>query len=400
MADPILPSAAVFETAAIDAIVAARPSTAVHFNNPASVYRRLPTMWRAQALTLLARLADEVKSARLKTATGDALRSLCASEFRTQLPAAPQTALGGVLLARTGSAQGVVPQGTRFQKVANPNGVPLPIPGAAYTTTAPVYVKSGQLNAYFPLQATAPGATSNFPLFTGYGAQGVIVPSQPLFDPTFTTTLGVSAAGGSSGLPDPVLVAASKAYVVGQFGPTQGAAIAGLLAQQSVRHIAAFPASSALPYAGLYVADESWADAPQWHSAVAQVIANAWTGFGCRIRFGTVANLQIAVTASFTLNKTEDLNSTPSIDVGVRATAEAYFNNRPDWYRYRLGALQQALSKADSRIRRCTNVVVTDVLTGQIVQEPPNLFTQVWSPTVTHYYLTDQNVTTTYYPPA
>jgi hypothetical protein len=264
-----------------------------------------------------------------------------------------------------------------------------------------VFVRAGQTLAYFPLVATAAGSGGNFPLFTGYPVAGVIVPAAPqsLFDPTFTTTVSASAAGGSSGLPDPVLVAASKAYMVGRFGPTQGAAIAGLLAQQSVRHYQIFPASSLLPYAGIYIADESWADSPEWHAAVAQTLSNSWTGFGCRLRFGITVNCQIAVAAVLMVDQSEYLNNTSLIDVGIRSAAEAYFNNRPDWYRFRIGSLQQVLSKADPRIRRCLSVTVTNVVTGDVVQEQPNVFQQVWQPTITHYYLTDQNVTTSYVPP-
>lgn len=398
MADPILPSATVFETAAIDAIVSARPSTLAQFNNPNSVYNGLPAMWRAQALVLLARLADEVKSARLKFATGDALRSLCASEFRTQLPAAPQSAVGLVSLARTGTSAGIIPQGTKFTKPANPQATPLPIQGAAYSSTAPVFVPAGQLVATVPVQASTPGTAANFPIFEGANYVGNIVPSQTLFDPTFTLSVGL-ASGGTSGLIDPILIAASQAHIVGQFGPTQGAAIAGLLSQQSVRHYAAFQASDFVPYASLYIADESWADCPTWNQQVAQIITNSWQGFGCRIRFGAVLNIQIAVTASFILDSSDDLSDTTGIDANVRRVAESYFNDRPDWYRFRIGSLQQLLSKADPKIRRCSSVSVTNVLTGDPMNETLNTFSLVYAPAIYHLYLTDQSVTTSYAPP-
>lgn len=413
MADPILPSATAFATAAIDGIVSARPSTLTHFNNPASIYGDLPAMWRAQALLLLARDADEVKSARLKFATGDALRSLAASEFRVQLPSQPQTASAQVTFFRpTATAgQGIIRTGTSFTKAASPTATPLAIPAATYQTIAPTFVSANQMAISLQLVATASGVAANLPVFVGQSNAGLIAPSTPLFDTTFaqlsyvnpflaTSALaGGSASGGSSGLPDPVVVAACKAYAIGQFGPTRGAVIAGLLQQQSVRHYAVFPASDALPYSAVYVADESWADSPAWHNTVAQTIANSWTGFGCRARFGQVLNLQIAVSATFVLNSTDDLNDTTSIDVNVRSTAESYFNDRPDWYRFRNGALQQFLSKADPRIRHCSSVTITNVITGAVVPEPDNNFTTQYQSYIVHYYLTDSNVTTSYLPP-
>jgi hypothetical protein len=407
LADPILPSASAIATSAINGIVSARPSTLQHFNNPASIYNDLPAMWRAQALLLLARDADEVRSARLKFSTGDALRSLAASEFRVQLPPQPQTASALVQFYRPNASagQGIVRTGTQFKKLASPTATPLPIQAATYQTIAPVFVSATQTVMTLQLVATQSGTAANLPYFVGQSNAGLIVPGAQLFDTTFTQSTSAanlsvaSASGGSSGLPDPVVVAACKAYAVGQFGPTQGAAIAGLLQQQSVRHYAVFPASDALPFAAIYVADESWADSSAWHNTVAQNIANNWTGFGCRARFGQILNLQIAVNATFELQSTDDLNDTTSIDVNVRSTAESYFNDRPDWYRFRNGALQQFLSKADPRIRHCTSVTITNTVTGNVVPEPANNFVTQYQPYLYHYYLTDSNVSTSYLPP-
>lgn len=408
MAKPILPSASSFVTAAIDAIVAERPETAALFNQPGTAWANLPIVWRAQALVLLARLGGEVRAARLKFSTGDALRALCASEFQTQLPPNPQTALASVQLYRPNAVagQGVIRAGTAFTKLANPKATPLPIPAATYVTTSTVYVSATDLTVTLPLVATSPGSAANLPVFVGQSNGGLIQPAEPLFDPSFTwstdptNTATATASGGSDGLPDAVLVAAARAYAIGQFGPTQGALIAGLLRQQSVRHYAEFPATLSLPYAQAYIADQSWAQCPPWVGSVAQVVADAWTGFGCRIRFGGVQNLQIVASPTIVLNSTNDLNSTDAIDANVRAVAEAYFNDRPDWYRYRLGTLQALLSKADPRIRQCSAVTVTDALTGAVVPEVPNAFGSTWTPYLVHPYLTDRNCQATYLPPS
>lgn len=402
MSRPIVPSVSAIIGPAIDAIVAARPASLAHFNDGGR-WCDLPAMWRAQVLVNLARMADEVRSASLRFAKGDALRTLCASEFNTTLPAAPQVAVGAVAYFRPTPNVGhappfVVKKGTRFSKQAAPDAAPIPIPACAYVSSQTVYVAQDQEEFQVPIVATSAGAQGNVPSFTNYANPTSIQADAPLADPT-AGVIGVAAAGGSSGVTDAVLVAAARAYWLGQFGPTQGALIAGLLQQQSVRHFAAFRAG-VLPYALYYATDESWAASVQFSNAVAQDIATNWTGFGCRSRFGLILNQQIAVAATIVLKSTDDLNDTDSIDVNVRAAAESYFNDRPDWYRWRASSLQALIGRADPRILHCTGVTVTDAVTGNAVPEPANTFGSAWSATLTHFYLTDQNCTSTYLPPS
>jgi hypothetical protein len=405
MADPILPSASSFLTAAIDAIVADRPEALAHFNNPASNWNNLPAVWRAQILLNLRYLASSVRAARLRTATGAELRALCASEFQTQLPATPQTATGQVTLARptVTAGQGIIPAGTPFSKLANPLAVPLPIAAASYTVTDAVYVSPTTLSVVVNLTATSSGSAANLPSFVSYNNVGLIVPAKPLFDPTLVPVVDVlaptAAAGGSDGLPDAVLVAAAKAYAVGQYGPTMGALVAGLLAQQSVRNFAVFPACDAVPYAQAYFSDQSWAQSLPWGGAVQKIVAGAWKGFGCRIRYGGILNQQITVSPTIILNSVDDLNDTTDIDTNVRATAEAYFNSRPDWYVWRRSTLQGLLSSCDARIRKCSGVLVNDFVSGLPVPEPTYTFGTSWLPTLTHLYLTNQACQSTYVPP-
>lgn len=463
MTQPILPTADAILTPAIDAIVADIPAALAHFNTGGR-WADLPALWRAQLLLNLARLGDEVQSARLRFATGDSLRALCASEFNTTLPPAPQTAFATVTLTRPPPAPawqastnygrgaivqpsptngfayqasvagqsgvmqpsfsttlgattsdgsitwvtiavpvapaGAVRTSDLFRKTANPSGVPLPIGAATYAPVRAVPVAAGQLSVTVPLLAQAAGVAANIPAWTNYPSQPLIAPAQPLaFDSTWAASSS-TAGGGSSGLTDPVLVAAARAYAVGQFGPTTGALIAGALQQQSVRHYAFFPASTDVAYAQGYIADQSWSSDPGWVGSVAQAIADSFQGFGCRTRWGTVVNQHVALTATIVLRSTDDLNQTDPVDVNVRAAAESYFNDRPDWYRFRLGTLRALLSRCDPRIQECRQLALTDAVTGATVPEPANTFGVEWADTVTHFYLVDQNVTTTYLPPA
>ena len=400
MADPILPSASSLVTPAIDAIVALRPEALAHFNNPASNWSKLAAIWRAQILVNLARVADEVKATRLQFATGEPLRALAASEFNTTLPPDPQYALATVSMTRTGTAAGTIRAGTQYVKTANPAAVPLPIGACTYAVKQAVYVPSGQLTATVLLEATRAGADGNVPTFSNYSSPATITPSTTLFDATFATS-SCTAAGGSSGVTDDVLRAACKAYWLGQFGPTDAAIVAGAFQQQSVRHLALFPAG-ALPYAQLYVADQSWSHDAGWEGSILQAINDSWLGFGCRVRVGYVSNRQIVVSPTIVLKSTDDLNDTTDIDANVRAATRDYFDGRPDWYRWKAAALQALLGKADSRILHCLSVTITDAVTGATIADssgPTGTGSSAWSPSVTHLYLTDDGVQATYEPP-
>lgn len=408
MAAPILPTASSLVTKAIDAIVAQRPESLQWFNSGGR-WADLPALWRAQAVVLLDYLASQVLSARLDFAaqvSDAALRALCASEFSTALPITPQTALGTVGLVRpvptSGVAPaGVIPAGTRFTKSGNPNASPLPISAASYTASSTVYVGAGQGTSQaiaVPLTATSAGAGANVPSFAGQYTSTQIALASPLpFDATFTTQ-SAYASGGSSGLPNPVLIAAAKAYAVGQFGPTLGALVAGALQQQSVRHYAVFPGGT-LPYAQAYLADESWASEQQWVSQVAQATADTWLGFGCRTRYGFVVNRQIVCSPTIVLASSDDLNDTSDIDANVRLVAQAYFDDRLDWWRFAVGDLTTVLSGADPRIQQCTGVSITDALTGATIPDTTPLPQQGWLGTLTHWFLTSANVQSSYLPP-
>jgi hypothetical protein len=408
MAAPILPTASSIVTPAIDAIVARRPTALARFNEPGSHYNDLPAIWRAQILTNLARVADECKSARLRFSKGDALRALCASEFNTSLPPEPQTAVATIVLQRPApgaghAPPGVIAKGTRFVKNAQPSGLPavypLPIAAATYEVRQTVYVAKDQLQASVVADAQRSGVDANIPLFSGYPPPTLIAPAQPLFDPTFATSVCV-AGGGSSGLDDATLIAASKAYAIGQFGPTDGAIVAGVLRDQSVRHYAAFRANGSVPYAQLFIADESWSWADVWAARVQQAFADTWQGFGCRVSFAAVANTQVAVTATIVLASTDALSDTSDIDTNVRAAVRAYFDGRPDWYSFRLASIQATIGACDPRILHCSSVSVTDPTTGLAIPEPAGGFALSVQTSIIHWYMTDNTMTATYAPPS
>jgi hypothetical protein len=236
-----------------------------------------------------------------------------------------------------------------------------------------------------------------------------IQPATPLFDSNLKV-FDCEAAGGSTGIDDPRLVAAARAYARGQYGPTDAALVSGALQQQSVGHFAFFRANALTPYAQGYVADPSWASSglglgsgTSWTDSIAGAIAQSSLGFGARVRWGKVVNRLTSVSATIHLKSTAALASTSAIDANVRAAIRSYFDDRGDWYLFRLKGLGAAITNADPNIQQAVDVAVSDAVTGAAIGEPAVPGQSTWSPILTHYYLgtdTDDNTATlTYLPP-
>ena len=344
MADPIVPPATVFENAFIQGVIASRPSTQAWFNNPASRYATIPPMYRAQALRLQKRIADEVAQTRLASATGPGLRSLCTSEYNTTLPTAATSAAGYVLLARSSAnalPAGQIQAGSRWVKaaIAQPNLVngsagtatqsPIPVLGASYSNAGTINVPAGATSALVPIAATGTGSSANVPRFasvsfadpaaftftsfslgsfgsfpaasfalpTGLAAIGtaLIQPSAPLFDPNFTVVASF-AAGGSDGLTDPQLAAAAgfAAPPLARYGTTTAYLASSVAAAAPYARffiapsgsLAGTPLAVGNPVAGLestpccFMADASWASTTQWIGQILGPICTSLTGFG------------------------------------------------------------------------------------------------------------------------
>lgn len=499
MAAPIIPPTEAIVSQAIAAIVQAQPQAAGPIQNGGK-WSAVPAIVRAQTDISLARVAHEVRSARLRFAKGPELRTLSASEFNYSVQPAPQSAIATLVLGRSVGklSAGVIKKGSLFGKPANPNAYPVPQAAATYQSLATVYVPLNATLAIVPCIAVTPGADANVPTFTnttaeltqlsasfiqpsavfgnivpiavgsitplplntmlkipGFGyyrvgdvtsgvvslailattaaaggpyapPQGTLVPSElglfpaasaiqantPLFD-TNLTVIDCDASGGAPGITDPGLVAAARANAIGQYGPTDGALIAGVLTQQSIGHYAFFRATGSVPYAQAYVADPSWASSglglgsgASWVDSIAGSVAANQQGFGCRVRWGQIVNALTAVSATIYLTSTDALAYTQDIDTHVRAAIRAYFDDRQDWYLFRLKGLASAIRNADPNIQQVGNVVVSDAVTGQTIAEPTLVPGKKWSPTTTHYYVgasdagTDNTCTLAYMPPA
>lgn len=457
----------------------------------------VPAIMAAHTDLALARVADEVQSARLRTATGSNLRTLVASEFNLSIQPAPQSAYATILLARWQGAfsPGVIKQGFLFRRQGNPNARPIPTQSMSYAVAQTIYVPAGATSALVQAIATGAGAAGNVPTFSanillpqvsftvpqvgsttsfntfclasvaqflsslpanfvlqfqnsghfivtsfltvpgnsctitllntgapGNAIQGTnvaadvawladatITPTIPLFDTNFTVVHS-EAAGGSPGISDVGLRLAARANAVGQYGPTDGALVAGALSQQSVAQYAFFRAG-ALSYAQGYLADISWASSgiglytgASWVDAIAGAISQSSLGFGCRVRWGQVVNQLTSVSATIYLTTTTALAFTQTIDANVRAAIRSYFDTRRDWYTWRPTGLAAAMRAADPNIQQVKNLVISDAISNVPIPQPTITTLPIsWQPTVTHYFIgadpSDNTVTNTYAPP-
>jgi hypothetical protein len=224
--DPIIPRPDQAIGAGVEQLIALRPAAQAFIET--GCYGNVLAGWRAQLALVLQRLVREIEGSRLETATGEALRDLCASEFDTTLPTAPLTAVGDVHLLRgPGGPAGVIPAGTRFRRAAKPSDPLVPRTEASYTSALDVVVPQDKTGTSVPLVAVRAGAFANTPV--GIDTSGNLVgatdiqPADTLFDPSFQVTYA-SSAGGSDGTTDEILKAAASAYATGRYAPTLRAA--------------------------------------------------------------------------------------------------------------------------------------------------------------------------------
>lgn len=412
MADPPqIPSPYAVLTPAIDAIVAARPNALPIFNGGTGRWAHLVTGWRAQAALNFERLADEAQSARLPLASGDALRQLCASEFETTVSSDAAPAIGSLVLTRsTGTLHaGTIRIGDVFPRLADPTAKPVPIQGMEYEAIQPVYVPQGQLTATVYIRAKRTGLAGNIVQEMGVANTSIALPPD-IFDPAFAVTACYAGGGADAGFDEKQLARAAKRNARGQFGPIENALISSVLTAAGVRHDAYFDYEPTHPVGALavalsFIADGSWGSSPDWAMAVTQAVQDR-VGFGCRHTALWVSNIFSRVSLNVRLKKTQDLFDTTGLQDIVRKAAQAYFNDRPDWYHWSEASLRAAITRADPRILVCSSAFLSAYASAAGIPESP--FTSVkrvapglFGPSneLVHYFVPDDGVVVTFLPP-
>jgi hypothetical protein len=394
---PQIPSPSAIVTPAIDALVSARPRALKYLNAGQGRYTSVVRAWRAQAARLLLRDAAEARASRLSLAEGEALRELAASEFETSLDFTPQTAVGHVTMVRASGpmAQGTIREGERFFVEANPNARPVPIAAAEYAARAPVYVAASQTTITIPLIAARPGTQAN--IVQRQGVPSTLIQAASIFDTNFATT-SCAAAGGTDSTSDDDLRRAARANAQGQFGPTETAIVAEVLVA-GVRHYAYFDywdhnLIGKYAVAVTYVADPSWASSSEWAAQISQAVNDNVLGFGARHAAIALNNRYIKVDATVRLQRTQDLSDTSDVEAAIRKAVRSYFDDRRDFYLWKLSALRAVITSAHPKILVCTAASVSDYFDGSTLNEPA-----LSEGGILHFYAADNAITPAFLPP-
>jgi hypothetical protein len=270
------------------------------------------------------------------------------------------------------SRPGVVRTGTLFDLVAVPTASP-PVAAVQYRATRDVYVRAGAQETDIPIQATRTGAAANLPAWATSAPVLTITARGTLFDAGLAPT-ALRAAGGGPGMPDPTLVAAARASWTGSHGPTPAALRAGsLLASGAVKMVLREDPLTGIAY--VYPIDASWAQSARWTSAIEQVLRGTghddeWLGLGCKESIGAVTNRLVRAEVIVQLRDPRFLADTETITAKIADALRAYFDERRDFWVFRLATIRAVVSGVDRRrVLTCSFAAVRDSA-GLPIAEP------------------------------
>lgn len=317
--------------------------------------------------------------------------SLAAQQSALILAIAIKKAINAHLSLR--ALPGVVREGTRWRVEANPIAVP-PIEGGEYIATQNTYVKCGAQIVIVPARAAVPGASGNTPVFIKPPQTRVIKMLASLFDAKETfrlTPFDVVAAGGGNGQSDEVLRLAAAANWFGQFGPTDKALVAGSLSWPGVKRCPILKSVNTATSV-IYAVDVSWAQSTQWFDGLEAMLRHDWLGVGCRIARGTLVNRVVRVQLTVKLRDRAFLDNVSPITDELVLVLRSYFDERPDFWIFRVAAIRAWCSRAHEHIFSCTEAVVRDI-NGEPIDDPPQ--PEPGAP-ITHWWFADGAADITY----
>lgn len=380
----------------IDAFVALRPRALPFINSGRGMYAALFQGLRAQAVLLVRRLADLAMQGRIKFAEGSPLDFLAASEYDTIENLEATRALGSVTMTRSAGTYpgGPIPKGTRFSRSSDPSASKL-FREAQVEVAENVYVSQGQTSVTVPLIAAREGAYAGRPMTDDVSGEEMTIADE-IVDKANWVIASYELGGGSEAPTDEEKRRYAKAYARGKFGPTNTGAIAGAL-KLGARHVAAVDDANTGSLV-LYVADGGWASSTRWAAVIRQRIydpgesAPPIVGFGCRVQVAPLANEVVGLECSVRLRSNDALAETSEIDAAIQSAVRSYFDDRDDFWSWKLASLRGIIARADRRILMCTSVALKRA-DGTSVSEP------VAGATPVHIIVAQSAVKTTYLSP-
>jgi hypothetical protein len=373
----------------IDALVALRPRALRHINAGRGGYANIFAGWRAQAALLCRRQADFAKNGRVPFSEGDQLLFLAGSEFDTPAELVATRAVGQVVLTRdAGRPGGAIRKGARFTRSGDTSSERL-WSAAQCEAAGDVYVPQGATQVEVPLVAAREGSFANRPRTSALATELEI--ADEIVDRAAWTVQSYELGGGSDGVTDADLQRYSRAFASGQHGPNERAAIAGVL-KAGAKHALAVDDVS-LAALVVYVADQSWAGSARWARILRQRLSEQkFIGFGCKVLVQLITNELVGIEANCKVRLPEYLEETTTLDAAIQKAVRSYFDDRPDFNKWRAGALRGVIARADRRLLTCSSVTMKR-LDGTVLSEPTTT-------TGTHYRLVDNAVRVTYASPS
>ena len=391
----ILPSADEILSEAIQAMVAARPSILKHVNLREGVYWHILSGLRGQIVVILDQIIQRIRAARLPFAEKQFLIDYIRSEYADPPESTPTTAIGHVKLDRVASVtrvSGTIKKGTRISRTAVSDG-PFPLVAAEYITTTDWFVPLGSSVERIPVTCTRAGSIGNVPQLAT-GSYPIEYSVGGLFDPDWTV-VEVLAGGGSDGLTDDdyrrFAIVASR----GEQAPTNDALALGALQNLGVKRMAVFNGLS-FGASIVNIADQNWGGSQEWADTVRSYLyKNDYVGSGCKAAVTYIRNQPIYVGAIVYLRNNADLTAVDDIRVNIQASLRDYFDNRRDFYTFKLSGVRAAIARADTRIQVCSFANVFDSQTDNVIPEPSGAL----GPIALHYQLVDNAVSLLFQPP-
>jgi hypothetical protein len=325
---------------------------------------------------------------------GQALSELAASEYFSEISLDPQYAVGEMYLFRrkvndspltTGNfLPGVVSAGTKLSRPASVGDFPLSNADFLVTedcvcsaddTRPPIDQGDGTYDhgqvVLLQLRATTPGPNANTGRNNVIGdtPRGLFDAGQPAAE-RFQAG-AIYSAGGLTEVPDAQLLDLAKAMGTGYFAARTASAIGGVRLDSRVRRVA-----QVLDYSTavlrLFCADESWATSLRYRNSVKQGLSERkWVGFGARIDVGEVYNVAVTVRATVYPRTSLLATEKAALTESVRTALTSYFDNRRDFYTWRLTAIGGTIATADPKILTAADPMV--IHDGVAVAEPSNV---------------------------
>lgn len=387
----------------VTALVALKPKAARHIY--AGKWGNIVRGLGAQAEIARAYLSSEIKAGSLQ-AEGQALVEYLRSEFFATLDTEPSVGVGEATLTRTlvnaesatnALTPGVIRAGTRLARAGNQATTPA-IESSEYETLqdavfGPDDDSTTESNGEFthvqsvtvPVRAPRAGLHSSTLRLVGGSPQHTATIGGSLFEVDSVWTATVYCAGGRSEVEDEGLRQLAPHLGQGVLGPTGSAAMAGALSCPGVRY-AAYRSNLTSGQATVFCADAAWG----WSSAFEERVLsyledNEWLGFGARVRVRGVWNQPTVVRPTVMVRNELLVSDKSSLVATLQQAARDYFDQRPDWYTWRLETLRAALTAASRQVLTVPSVTVTTE-TGVTLSEPPSEIAD-GSSFATHYYV-------------